>query len=107
MYKISDGVINFTEKTMRTWKQKLTAEGRLLDDAKAQRGIFQGDALSPLLFIIAMMPLKHIPRKCTAGYKLSKSQEKNQSPNVHRQHQVIYPHPKKNKKQTGNLNTHS
>ena len=28
-----------------------------------------------------MMPLNHIPRKCTAGCKLSKLQEKNQSPN--------------------------
>ena len=30
----------------------------------------------PLLFIIAMMPLNHTLRKCTAGYKLSRSQEK-------------------------------
>ena len=44
--------------------------------AMIQRGIFQGDTQSPLLFIIAMMPLDHILRKCTAGYKLSRSQEK-------------------------------
>ena len=42
---------------------------------KIHRGIFQGDAPSPLLLIIAMMPLNHI-RKCTTRYKLSKSQEK-------------------------------
>ena len=30
----------------------------------------------PLLFIIAMMPLNHILRKCTAGYKVSTSLEK-------------------------------
>ena len=41
-----------------------------------QRGIFQVDALSPLLFDIATTPLNHIIRKCTAGYKLSKLQEK-------------------------------
>ena len=41
-----------------------------------QSGIFPGDALSPLLFIIAMMPLNNMLRKCTAGYKLSRSQEK-------------------------------
>ena len=29
-----------------------------------------------LLFIIAIMPLNHILRKCTAGYKLARSQEK-------------------------------
>ena len=76
MYKISNEIINFIEKTMKTWKVELTAGRRRLAEAKVQRGIFQGDALSPLLFIIAMMPVNHILRKCTAGYKLSRSQEK-------------------------------
>ena len=76
MYKISHEVINFIEKTMKTWRVELTTRGRSLAEAKIQRGIFQGDALSPLIFIIAMMPLKHILRKCTAGYKLRRLQEK-------------------------------
>ena len=76
MYKISEEVINFIAKTMKTWRVELTAGGRRLAEAKIQRGIFQGDALLPLLFIIAIMPLNHILRKCTAGYKLSRSQQK-------------------------------
>ena len=67
MYKISDEVINFIEKTTKTWWVEFTAEGKNLAEAKIQRGIFLGDALSPLLFLIAVMPLNHIPRKCTAG----------------------------------------
>ena len=55
---------------------ELIAGGRSLAEAKIQRSIVQGDALSPLLFMIAMMPLNHILKKCTAGYKLSRSQEK-------------------------------
>ena len=47
---------------------------------KIQRGIFQGDTLSPLLFVIAMMPFNHIHDKCTGGYKLTKVQE-----NINRQ----------------------
>ena len=75
MYKISHEVINFIEKTMQTWRVELTAGGRSLAETKIQRGIFR-DEKSPLLFIIAMMPLNHILRKCTAGYKFSGSQEK-------------------------------
>ena len=76
VFKISDEVINFIEKTMKTWSVELTGGGRSLAEAKIQRCIFQGDALSPLLFIIAMIPLNLILRKCTAEYKLRKSQEK-------------------------------
>ena len=76
MHKISHEVINFIEKTMQTWRVELTAGGRSLAETNIQRRIFQGDALSPLLFIISMMPLNHILRKCTAGYKLSRLQEK-------------------------------
>ena len=75
MYKISHEFINFIEQTMKTWRVQLTAGGRSIAETKIQRGIFQGDALSPLLLIITMMPLNHILRKCAAGYKLSRSQE--------------------------------
>ena len=44
-------------------------------DSRRERGIFQRDTLLPLIFIIEMVPLNHILRKYTAGYKLSKSQE--------------------------------
>ena len=67
MNKISDEVIKFIEKT---WRVELIGRRRSFAEAKIQRGILQGDALSPLLFIIAMMSLNHILRKCTAGYKL-------------------------------------
>ena len=76
MYKISHEVINFIEQTTKTRRVDLTAGGRSIAETKIQRGIFQGDAQSPLLFIIAMIPPNNILRKYAAGYTLSKSQEK-------------------------------
>ena len=67
MYKISDEVINFIEKTMKTWRVELKAGGKSLAEARIQRSIFQGDALSLLLFAMAIMPLNHILRKYTTG----------------------------------------
>ena len=53
MYKITDQVVQFIEKTIQIWRVELI-----------------------LLFVIAMMALNHILRKCTASYKLIKSQKK-------------------------------
>ena len=76
VFKISHEVMNFIEKTVKTWRMGLIARGKSLTETNIQRRIFQGDALSPSLFIIAMMPGNYIPRKCMAGHKLSGSQEK-------------------------------
>ena len=55
MYKIYDEVI---EETMKNCGVELTAGRKSLVEVKIQRGIFQWDALSQLLLVIVMMPLK-------------------------------------------------
>ena len=62
------------KKTVKIWRVELTAGGKDWSETKIQSGIFQRHA--SLQFITAMMPLNHILRKCTAGYKLTKAQEK-------------------------------
>ena len=76
MYQIFDKVIKFIKNVMENWWVEKTVRGKSLDEVKIQRGAFQGDALSPLQIVIAMMPLNLILRKCTGGYKLHKLKDK-------------------------------
>ena len=39
---------------MRNWNAVITASGKTLDEVKNSRGIFQGDVLWRLLFVISM-----------------------------------------------------
>ena len=50
------------------WKTELISNGQSLGNVDIKRGIFQGDSLSPLLYVITMIPLTLILRKCEAGY---------------------------------------
>ena len=49
MYKISEEVTNLIKKTMKTWRAELAVGVENFTEAKNQRGIFQGDALTSLL----------------------------------------------------------
>ena len=68
MYKKTDKVINFITKAKKNWKVQLTVEGKTFSKLKIQKGIFQGDVLSPLLFVIAMMPLNHNMKGTTINH---------------------------------------
>ena len=61
---------------MENWRVKQRAEGESLTEVKILRGIFQGDSLSPLLFVISTMPLDHLFRKWTSGFRLHKVKKK-------------------------------
>ena len=55
LYKISDKVIEFLTEIKKNWKVELTTGGKTLAEIKIQRDIFQGEALSPLLFLILII----------------------------------------------------
>ena len=51
MYKISNKVIKFITNATENWKLELTVGEQTLEEVKFQRGIFQVDLLSPLIFV--------------------------------------------------------
>ncbi len=70
---VNDKIRRLLEESMKSWRVELTCAGQLLGEVKVKRGIFQGDSLSPLLFVCAMIPLTHILRKTKPGYEFSGS----------------------------------
>ena len=46
-----------TENSMVDWKTVFTSNHQVLGTVDIKRGIFQGDSLSPLLFVIIMLSL--------------------------------------------------
>ena len=53
----------------------LCSENSELDEVEIKRGIFQGDSLSPLVYVLVLIPLSLILRKAKAGYEFSESKE--------------------------------
>ena len=63
MVKVAGNVEGLVTRSMKDWKTVLTADGKVLGEVDIRRGIFQGDSLSPLLFIVIMLPLSMLLRK--------------------------------------------
>ena len=55
---------------MNSWKTDLTACGQILGTVSIKRGIFQGDSLSPLIFILCILRMTKILIYMTDGYML-------------------------------------
>ena len=57
MFSIAGNVKQYITDSMSKWKIELTSLGESLRDVCIRRGIFQGDSLSPLLFVLRMVQL--------------------------------------------------
>ena len=54
---VADNIIKFLERSMKSWNVNLSSGREFLANVKVKRGIFKGDSLSPLLFVVCMIPL--------------------------------------------------
>ena len=60
---VAENTKNFLVNSMNKWKLELTSNGVSLGNAEIKRDIFQGDSLSPLLFVLSMVSLSLFLRK--------------------------------------------
>jgi len=61
-------------KSKQKWKLSFTSNGNGLGDVKVNRGIFQGDSLSSLLFLLCMMQVSLALRTVKVGYEWGKKE---------------------------------
>ena len=69
MFGIAENLRTFLQKSMQQWRLSLTINGEDLGEFNVKRGIFQGDSLLPLSFVLSMVPLFLIFKKVNACCK--------------------------------------
>ena len=72
---VATNIQKLVANSMENWGSLLTSNGQELGKVDINRGIFQGDSFSPLLFVMTMIPLTVILRKEQAGFRFSGCRE--------------------------------
>ena len=60
---------------MESWQLELTSGKENLGEVSIRQEIFQGDSLSPLLFVVCLLPLAHILRDVAPGYHFTSNRK--------------------------------
>jgi hypothetical protein len=70
MLGVAGNIGGLLSNSMSGWKTQLMGGTEVLGTVDIKRGIFQGDSLSPLLFVMIMIPLSQQLKAANKGYKL-------------------------------------
>ena len=71
MVWVSQQIKHFLPESMKARKVDLTLNNQPLGGVDIKREIFQGDLLSPLLFVLCLIPLTVVLRKSESAYRIS------------------------------------
>ena len=69
VFGVAENTKKFLVNSMNKWKLELTSNGVSLGNVEIRGGIFQGDSLPPLLFVLCMVSLSLILRKVKFHYE--------------------------------------
>ena len=75
MFGVADNIKSLSVNSIEKCKVKLCSENSELGEVEIKGGIFQGDSLSPLVFVLALIPLSLILRKAKAAWVFRKQRE--------------------------------
>ena len=75
LFGVAENIKNMLVNSMKNGKVMLCSGNSELGEVEIKRGIFQGHCLSPLVFVLSLIPLSLILRKAKVAYKFSDSKE--------------------------------
>ena len=76
LFGVAENIKSLLVNSMEKWKVMLCSGNSELGEVEIKRVIFQGDSLSPLMFVLALIPLNLILRKAKTAYEFSVSKDK-------------------------------
>ena len=68
MFGAAENIKSLLVNTKKKWKVMLCSRNSELGEVEIKQGISQGDSLSPLVFVLALILLSLILRKTKAAY---------------------------------------
>ena len=76
LFGVTENIKILLVNSMEKWRVMLCAGNSELGEVNIKRGIFQGDSLSPLEFLLALIPLSLILRNTKSAYEFPGNKEK-------------------------------
>ena len=73
---MTEQIKHFLSESMKAWRVDLTCNNQSLGGVDIKQGMFQGDSLSILLFVLCLIPLSVILRNSKRAYQFSSHKEK-------------------------------
>ena len=75
LFGLAKNIKSLLVNSMEKWKVVLCSGNSELGEVEIKRGIFQGDSLLPLVFVLALIPLGLILIKAKAAYEFSETKK--------------------------------
>ena len=76
LFGVAENINSFLVNSMEKWKVMLCSGNTELCEVEIKRDIFQGDSLSPLVFVLALIRLSLILKRAKAAYEFSERKGK-------------------------------
>ena len=73
---MNEKIKHFLSESMKAWSMDLTCNNKPLGGVDIKHGVFQGDSLSCLLFVVYLITLTVILHKSESAYQFSRNKEK-------------------------------